>query len=102
MASRVPCGLSLVSILLCCSLLISYAEAQSSSPQSAASSPSSASDADDDDQVHIHIEALPKNLLEDQEAFLTSPFRMRSDNLFFLVPAIFASSILVGSDTALE
>jgi len=102
MATRSPRGLSLVSILLCCSLFASYAEAQSPAPQPAAGSPSSAPAADDDGQTPIHVRALPKNLLEDQEAFLTTPFRMKSDNLFFVVPAIFASSILVGSDTAIE
>ncbi|MGB8770329.1 MAG: capsule assembly Wzi family protein [Candidatus Korobacteraceae bacterium] len=33
---------------------------------------------------------------------MTTPFRMRADNLFFLVPATGISAILVGSDTALE
>ncbi len=56
----------------------------------------------DDETSRIPLTALPKNILQDQKAFLTSPFRMQSENLFFLVPAIFASSILVGSDTAIE
>ena len=91
-----------MSILLCGCLFSRYAAAQSPAPQPAPASPSSATRTDDDGQTPIHVTALPKNLLEDQEAFLTTPFRMRSDNLFFLVPAIFASSVLVGSDTAIE
>lgn len=102
MAFRSPCGLSLVTILLCCSWFTRDAGAQSPATQPAATTYSSASAADDDDQTVIQVKALPKNLLEDQQAFLTTPFRMRSDNLFFIVPAIFASSILVGSDTAIE
>ncbi len=102
MAFRSPCGLSLVTILLCCSWFTGKAGAQSPAPQPASTTALSAAAADEDGQTVIQVKALPKNLLEDQQAFFTAPFRMRSDNLFFIVPAIFASSILVGSDTAIE
>ena len=97
-----PRSLSLVSILLCCGLLTRNAAAQTTAPQPAATNPSLRPTRMMTVETPIHVRALPKNLLEDQEAFLTSPFRMRSDNLFFIVPAIFASSILVGSDTAMR
>ena len=87
--------------LLCCCLLARSAAAQSPAPQPA-SNPAVCAHRTMTKSSDPCRRSLPKNLLEDQEAFLTTPFRMRSDNLFFIVPAIFASSILVGSDTAIE
>ncbi len=71
---------------------------QTSSNMPAPSTPASG----DESEPHIKLRSLPKNLLEDQEAFLTTPFRMRAGNLFFLLPATAVSTLLVGSDTAIE
>ncbi len=89
-------------MLLCVSLLANCAHAQSPDTTPAASSHSSSSVADDDLSPQLKLSSLPKNLLQDQQAFFTTPFRMKSGNLFFIVPGIFASAILVGSDTAIE
>ena len=50
---------------------------QSSSNSQAPSTSTSANDA----EPHVSLRSLPKNLLEDQQAFLTTPFRMRAGNL---------------------
>ena len=95
------CTSRVVGTLLCC-LLAGYARAQSAVPNPAPVSQGSASALDSDGESHVSLRSLPKNVLQDQEAFLTTPFRMQSGNLFFVVPAIFATSILVRSDTSLE
>jgi len=95
------CPSRLVGALLCC-LLAGYARAQSSVPNPAPASQAAKPTSNDDSESHVTLKSLPKNILQDQEAFLTTPFRMQSQNLFFVVPAIFATSILVGSDTKIE
>ena len=93
--------------LLCC-VLATYAWAQSTLPDSpppptpASPKQTTAPVVGPDEESHVTLKSLPKNILQDQEAFFTTPARMRSQNLFFIVPAIFASSFLVGSDTWVE
>ena len=95
------CPSRLVGTLLCC-LLAGYARAQSAVPNPAPANQVSTSAFDADGEPHVTLRSLPKNILQDQQAFLTTPFRMQSENLFFVVPAIFATSILVGTDTKIE
>jgi membrane-associated phospholipid phosphatase len=95
------CTSRLVSALLCC-LLAVYARAQSATPTPPPATQAAQPTPDDNGESHISLRSLPKNILEDQEAFLTTPFRIQSENLFFVVPAIFATSILVGTDTKIE
>ena len=75
---------------------------QATNQNSANGQPAATAVPGQDSEPHIQLRSLPKNLLEDQEAFLTTPFRMRAGNLFFLLPATAMSAVLVGSDTALE
>jgi membrane-associated phospholipid phosphatase len=98
-SSRRP---TLVGLVVWFVLISGYVQAQSPPQKSPQDSRPSTSMAIDDGESHVTLGALPKNLLEDQEAFWTSPFRMRTGNLSFLVPATFASAFLVGSDTAAE
>jgi len=88
--------------VVCGSLLVGCATAQSSVPDPAVPGRLSKPIIDDDTAPSIKVSSLPKNILQDQQAFFTTPFRMGSGDLFFIVPATFATSILVGSDTALE
>jgi membrane-associated phospholipid phosphatase len=94
------CPSRLAATLLCC-LISACVEAQSGAPTpNPAAQPGSV--VSDDANPTITLGSLPKYVLQDQKAFLTTPFRMQPENLFFVVPAIFASSALVGSDTAVE
>ena len=52
--------------------------------------------------TNTSLRSLPKNLLEDQKAFWTLPFRQNVKDLAFIVPATFGSAILIGSDTSIE
>ena len=47
-------------------------------------------------------ESLPKNMLQDQEAFWTLPFHLNTSDLSFVVPAAFGTALLIGSDTFVE
>ena len=95
------CPSRVVGTLLCC-LLAGYARAQSAVPIPAPATQPARPIAADDGESALALKSLPKNIWQDQQAFLTTPFRMQSENLFFVVPAIFASSILVGTDTKIE
>jgi membrane-associated phospholipid phosphatase len=97
-----PCCPSRLASILLCGLLAGYAQAQSANPGLVPVVPAPAAQIDADGNASLPLAALPKNILQDQEAFFTTPFRMQSENLFFVVPAIFATSLLVGSDTDLE
>src|ERR1700691_1243503 len=101
MAFRLP--FKLAGTLLCC-ILANLARAQSALPDPPPAPPSanSAIVPADDEKSSVTLKSLPKNVLQDQEAFFTTPARMKSENLFFLVPAIAASSFLVGTDTWVE
>jgi len=57
---------------------------------------------DGDDQSHLTLSSLPENILQDQTAFLTAPFRMHPNDLVYVIPALFAGSVLVASDTKIE
>jgi membrane-associated phospholipid phosphatase len=83
-------------------LLAGYAHAQSAAPNPAPTTQPPKSISSDDGESNVTLKSLPKNIWQDQQAFLTTPFRMQSQNLFFVVPAIFATSILVGTDTKIE
>ena len=48
------------------------------------------------------LRSLPKNLLQDQEAFWTLPFHANTSDLSFVVPAAFGTALLIGSDTYIE
>jgi membrane-associated phospholipid phosphatase len=54
------------------------------------------------EQPDLGVGALPRNLLQDQMAFWTQPFRFKVQSLSFLVPAAFGTAVLIGSDTAIE
>ncbi len=104
MAFRLPSHLA--STLLCC-VLASLAHAQSALPDPPPPNPPSANQTiaptvSDDEKSPVTLKSLPRNILQDQEAFFTTPARMKSQNLFFIVPATFASAFLVGSDTWVE
>lgn len=93
----------ILSTIICWSTLSPDGGMAQSSQQSSTNDRSqSTSSSADESEPHVSLRSLPKNLLEDQQAFWTTPFRMRADNLFFLVPATAMSAILVGSDTAIE
>ena len=90
----------IVGVVLCC-LLATHLRAQA--PQAAAKPQSSVvAPNNDEEDSRVSLGSLPQNVLQDQKAFFGTPFRMQSKDLFFVVPALFASSVLVGSDTALE
>src|SRR5277367_4022071 len=95
----------LAATLLCC-VLVTFAHAQSALPDSPPPpkepSANSAIVPADDDKSSVTLKSLPKNILQDQEALFTTPAHMKSENLFFIVPAIGVSSFLVGSDTWVE
>ena len=94
--------LVLVSVLLWCTLRTVDAHAQSPPPNTGANSQPYGRLAEDDAEPHLSLRSLPKNLLEDQQAFWTTPFRMRGQNVPFLVTGAAFSAMLVGSDTAAE
>ena len=50
----------------------------------------------------VTLRSLPKNLLQDQEAFWTLPFHANTSDLSFVVPAAFGTALLIGSDTYIE
>ena len=50
----------------------------------------------------VTAKSFPKNLLQDQEAFWTFPFHLNTSDLSFIVPAVFGSAALIGSDTYIE
>ena len=88
--------------------LATYAWAQSALPDPPPTAPAPANTAiapvvpPEEEASQVTVKSLPKNILQDQQAFFTTPARMKSENLFFLVPAAFASTFLVGSDTWVE
>ena len=86
-------------VVLLAALYTGKAGAQSPAPQPAPTTTISAAASRMKRSDRLPYQITAEEFLQDQQAFLTSPFRMRSGNLFFIVPAIFASSILVGSDT---
>ena len=50
----------------------------------------------------LQVKSLPKYLLQDQQAFWTLPVHVHTEDLFFVVPASFATAALIGSDTYIE
>ncbi len=94
--------LILIAMLTGAMLYPSLGVSQSANPVPNGSPTISPATAGYESEPHVSLRSLPKNLLEDQEAFFTTPFRMRAGNLFFLVPATAVSTVLVASDTDLE
>ena len=50
----------------------------------------------------VRLLSLPRNILEDQQALFTMPFRMRERQWTLALPIGIAATILVASDTAVE
>jgi hypothetical protein len=74
--------------------MVASAQAQSTAP------PPKVDDSKDD--RGIRLKSLPLNILQDQEALLTSPFRMRERQWKLAVPFTVLAVGLVASDTAVE
>jgi membrane-associated phospholipid phosphatase len=50
----------------------------------------------------VHLKSLPRNLLQDQKSFWSTPFHMTHKEWQWTIPLAFAGAGLVASDTAIE
>lgn len=76
--------------------------AQSSPVDAGSNSQASGSSSKDDGERHVNPRLLPKNILQDQEALFTAPFRLGQNEIPLFIMGAALSTALVASDTAAE
>jgi membrane-associated phospholipid phosphatase len=102
MRLRLSSGVFLAGLLMGCVSNFGRAQAQSVAGDSAVKEPMSFSTTADDAKPHLMLRSFPANVLQDQQAFLTSPFRIRASQVPLLLMGTAFGVAMIASDTAAE